>query len=218
MPPHPLATTWWEGDVADPEGISSALSQVNALVHTAAAMGEHDYDSTELPFQVNVAGTYNVLDAARQRAVKRIVLLSEAPVHLLPAIDDHDGHWRSAADRDHLYDLTKRLQEEIARDFASTFGMNILALRIGHVVDGVARRDLVGRRLESVDYCRGGWVCCHDVARAAAAGLDASIRGFVALPVVGSRSGRERFDVTTTQETLAIELNEWFDDYPEPTS
>ena len=35
-----------------------------------------------------------------------------------------------------LYDLTKRLQEEMASDFSETYGLPVTILRAGHIVDG----------------------------------------------------------------------------------
>ncbi|MCI0711120.1 MAG: hypothetical protein L0154_13265 [Chloroflexi bacterium] len=37
----------------------------------------------------------------------------------------------TSPDGDHLYDLTKRLQEQIGKDYAATFGMNVITLRAG---------------------------------------------------------------------------------------
>jgi nucleoside-diphosphate-sugar epimerase len=216
VPTHPAAATWLAGDITEREHVDAAMATVDAVVHTVVAVGEPAYETSGTPFRVNVAGTYGVLDIARRHGVRRVVHLSEAPVHLPATAEDRSGSWRSAADDDHLYDLTKRLQEEICRDFADTFGLDVLALRIGHVVDGLAKRDLRGRSLDVVDYCRGGWVCCHDVARVVAAGLAADVHGFVALPVVGSRQGRERFDVTATETALGVQLGEAFDDFPAP--
>jgi nucleoside-diphosphate-sugar epimerase len=213
--PHPHATSWRVGDLANPPQLDSAMSGVDAVVHAAAVMGEDAYTSSALPFRVNVAGTYDLLESARRHGVRRVALLSEAPVHLPRAATDRAGRWRSSADSDHLYDLTKRLQEEIGRDFAETFGMAIVALRLGHVVDGAAQRDMTGKDLTEVDYCRGGWVCCHDVASATGAALTVAGQGFMALPIVGSRSGRERFDVPATEETLGIRLQERFGTHPD---
>jgi uronate dehydrogenase len=213
--PHPHATTWVPGDLAVRAQVESAISGADAVVHAAVVVDEHAYDSSELPFRINVTSTYDLLESARRCEVERMILLSEAAVHLPPVALDRSGRWRSAADSDHLYDLTKRLQEEIARDFAETFGIAVVALRLGHVVDGVSGRDMTGTSLAEVDYCRGGWVCCHDVARAAVAALDAAVPGFAALPVVGSRSGRERFNVTATEDALGFALEEGFDAYPD---
>lgn len=211
---HARAHEWITGDIADPGSVQAAVPGITAIVHAATLTGEHDYASGDLPFRVNVRGTYELFEAARLQRVDKVVHLSEAPVHLVEADTDPAGAWRSASDDDHLYDLTKRLQEEIARDFVETYRLNVLALRLGHVVDGHVGRDLAGRRLEDVNYCRGGWVCCHDVARAVAAGLEIGQCGFAALPVVGASQGRRRFNVAETEAVLGVQFREIFDGYP----
>jgi nucleoside-diphosphate-sugar epimerase len=86
----------------------------------------------QTPFSMNVQGTYNVFDAARREDASKVVVLGSAPVHLMP-LDGSKVDARSAlhatAGSDHLYDLTKRLQEEIARDFCETYSMNISPVR-----------------------------------------------------------------------------------------
>src|SRR5690242_1456625 len=77
--------------------------------------------------------------AARLHAGRRVVLMSSASVHLphdRPRKVRATADWTSASGEDHLYDLTKRIQEEIARDFCWTFGMDAVVLRAGHIVDG----------------------------------------------------------------------------------
>ena len=63
--------------------------------------------------------------------------------------------WRSSEEDSPLYDLTKRLQEEIARDYCETHGMTTIVLRAGHIVDGRSEKDLKGRSLSTLTYCRG---------------------------------------------------------------
>jgi nucleoside-diphosphate-sugar epimerase len=140
----PDSVDWVTGDVADRALVSSATSADGA-------------------FPTNVVGTYNVFDCARQHGVRRVILLSQAPVHF--STDNATRPvWRSSSGPDHLYDLTKRLQEEIARDFSEMFGLELVVIRWGHVVDAVAGVDPDGNSLADADYCRDGWVCCHDVA------------------------------------------------------
>jgi nucleoside-diphosphate-sugar epimerase len=81
-----------------------------------------------------VQGAYNVLDAARREDASKVVVVGSAPVHLMP-LDGSKVDARSAlhttAGSDRLYDLTKRLQEEIARAFCETYSMNAVVLRAG---------------------------------------------------------------------------------------
>lgn len=193
------------GDIADYRTVRSLADNVEGVVHLAVATGEAAYHDPKIPFSVNVEGTYNLFEAARVSGISRVVLMSSAPVH----IDDcgvSSRTWRSSTGEDHLYDLTKRLQEEIARDFCDTYGMTTIALRAGHIVDGRVGVDPNNRPLEELTYCKGGWVCRYDLARACRFALQAEAHGFVALPVVGSRRGYERFDVAETERFLGFSI------------
>jgi len=99
------------GTIVDEEIVDAAVRGVEAVIHLAVAVGEDAYQSACLPFDVNVRGTYNVFDMARRHGIAKVILMSEAAVHL-----PRDGRrldarhdWRSSPGTDHLYDVTKRL-------------------------------------------------------------------------------------------------------------
>lgn len=203
---------WLGVDVANADAVDAVVgSGVEGIVHLAVAVGADDYDRPDVPFRTNVLGAYNVLDAAQRYGVDRVVLMSSAWVHLPdPARGADPLAWRSSAGADHLYDLTKRLQEETARDFAETLGLAVTVLRAGHIVDGRADVDPHGRPLAEVTYCRGGWVCRYDLANAVAAALRGSASGFEVFNIVGSLAARMRFDVDRTERELGITIERRF--------
>src|ERR1039457_6829507 len=66
-----------EGDIRDAPALDAALTGMQAVIHLAAAGSV--VMSVEDPvtnFDVNVLGTFRVLDAARRAGVERIVLAS----------------------------------------------------------------------------------------------------------------------------------------------
>jgi uronate dehydrogenase len=208
------AVHWLQGDVADPASVERASRSVGAVIHLAVAVGAGKYRHPERPFAVNVLGTYNVFDAARRAGVPRVVLVSSAAVHLPPgAAPLTASHWRSSSDKDHLYDLTKRLQEEIARDFCASFGMDAVVLRAGHLVDGRRGVDATGTPLARVRYARGGWLCRHDLARACLRALRFSQRGYHAFHVIGSRAASAHLDLGRTERELGFRCSVTFDDH-----
>jgi len=208
------ALEWVRGDVGQRDAVEAAYSSgVNAVVHLAVAIGGDNYAGPEIPFRTNVLGTYNVFEAARKLRIRRVVLISSAAVHLPSEQIDGSKAWRSAADGDHLYDLTKRLQEEIARDFAETFDMDAIVLRAGHIVDAREQRDPGGHSLEELHYCRGGWVCRHDLAAAVERALEAPLLGLHVFDIVGSSSARARFDVARAEAQLGFTIEERFPQY-----
>lgn len=191
------------GDMADGAAVTRAARDVDAIVHLAVATGPTP-PSPELSFRTNVLGTYCVLAAARDRACP-LVLVSSAAVHLdLEPVDPRP--WRSDPGEDHLYDLTKRLQEEIAADFCATFGLRVTALRAGHVVDGRLGLDAKGRPLESLAYCRGGWVCRRDLADACTAALRSPAPGFARHFVIGASPAYEAYGVAAAETALGFRI------------
>ncbi|MEM7244878.1 MAG: NAD(P)-dependent oxidoreductase [Acidobacteriota bacterium] len=202
-------------DVADLEALAPSVTSMDVAVHLAVAVGAGDYLSPDTPFRTNVQGTYAVLEAARRAGVGRVILIGSAPVHLPTGDVPVDPRSRLPCDSgaDFLYDVTKSLQEELGRQFAETHGLTVLNLRAGHVVDGAVGRDLEGRPLSELDYCRGGWVCRHDLARAVVAALSWEGTGYEAFHVIGSRAARERFDVGKTERELGIGLKADFSDF-----
>lgn len=207
---------WVTGSVADPAVVSDASRLVDATLHLAVAIGEGDYTSPEAPFSTNVLGAYNVFDAARRCGVRKVVLIGSASVHL-PQPEgrkvDARSDWRSITDETHLYDLTKRLQEEIGRDFCETFGIDAVVLRAGHIVDGKEGVDMEGTPLQALDYCRGGWVCRYDLAEACLKALDFDGEGYQAFHVIGSRAARKHFDVERMENELGFCCQETFEEF-----
>ena len=64
-------------DVADAAAVQAAMRGVDAVVHLAAQPHERPFPELVGP---NVIGLYNVMDAAREQAVRRVVLASSMMV------------------------------------------------------------------------------------------------------------------------------------------
>src|SRR5438132_7192151 len=71
-----------EGDIADFERVRAAVAQArpDGIVHLAAILPGHSERDPAHAFQVNVAGAFNVLEAARREGVGRVVATSSAAV------------------------------------------------------------------------------------------------------------------------------------------
>jgi len=201
------------GDVSNFQDTLKVSSGMDVIVHLAVAVGPGAYDSPDVPFSVNVQGAYNVLEAARRSKIKQVLLLSSAPVHIADKIEHQLGATDRISSRgeDHLYDLTKRLQEEIAEDFSNTFGMSVLVLRVGHIVDGRQSVDPTGRPLEELEYCRGFWVCRYDVADACLHGVKKHLTGFNCYHIIGGVEGNKYFDLWRTEEEFGFIPSETFE-------
>jgi nucleoside-diphosphate-sugar epimerase len=206
------------GDVADSTILDQAMKGYDYVIHLAVAVEEGAYDSVNKPFNVNVKGTYHVLEVARKLAVKKTIIMSEAPVHVNLNLKESETFkaetdWRSSDDGDHLYDLTKRLQETIAKDYCETFNMNITVLRPGHIVDGQMHVDPTGTPLSDLAYCKGGWVCRYDVATATFKALTRRSSGYEAFHIIGSYQAKQSYDIERTEELLDMKISSNFSQY-----
>ncbi|WP_423127734.1 SDR family oxidoreductase [Gaoshiqia sp. Z1-71] len=75
----------FEGDILDPDSLNKAVAGCQAVFHLAAFARVWDKDPQTFR-RINVQGTSNVLQAARDAGVKRVVLTSTAGVYG-PSVD-----------------------------------------------------------------------------------------------------------------------------------
>lgn len=198
----PVAARFVRGNVADVLGLVAAAEGCDAGIHLAILSG--DSRPTDI-LSVNVLGAYAFLQAARRAGFGNAIMPGSAPVHLPTSPQDNGGPGRTES-LDHPYDLSKALQEMIARDFHA-HGLPVMGLRFGHVVRGREGTNLEGTTsLAEEDYCRGGWVAVEDVAEACAAALQLTPdpEVFEVLDVIGARAARERFRVADAEARLGM--------------
>lgn len=206
------------GDISNFNQILKAIqgNSVDAIIHLAVAIGKDNYQKPDIPFAVNVKGTYNVFEAGRINGVFKIIVIGSAAVHLShkdSQIYNAQTDWKSSSNGDHLYDLTKHLQEVIAHDFCETFGMQAVILRAGHIVDGRKAVDPKGRDLADLKYCRGGWVCRYDLAQACIKAIEFNSKGYDAFHAIGAEQARQHFDIYRTEKELGLKFETRFEQY-----
>src|ERR1039457_1040957 len=121
-----------EGDIRDAPALDAALTGMQAVIHLAAAGSV--VMSVEDPvtnFDVNVLGTFRVLDAARRAGVERIVLASTGGALIgdaTPPVDE------SSLPRPiSPYGASKLAGEGYAHAFAKAYGLSTVALRFANV-------------------------------------------------------------------------------------
>jgi nucleoside-diphosphate-sugar epimerase len=196
---------FFEGDVRDFKRLALAAEGCDSGIHLATSGGA---SGAENIISVNVLGVTGFLAAGRKARFRNSVVASSAPVHLAPSELDNDILLRTSGGDDHVYDLTKTLQEVIARDFHS-HGLPTLCLRFGHIVRGEEEMNLERSIfLKDEDYCRGGWVALEDVVDACVAALEMApaTATFEVLNIVGARGARDRFNVAAAENRLGIKL------------
>ena len=167
------------------------------------------------PFDVNVWGTYNVLDAARREGIKRIILIAAAETHVEhPPGTYIDCNKRYAGVRDDIYDLTKRLQEEMARWFVEIYGLDILALRLGSVVDVKLGRNKHDESSWKNSMETNSWIDRYDVGEACLRALEMDHRGWDVFHLIGAPEAKRIFDVSRTEACPGVHFTTDFDRRP----
>ena len=116
-------------DLADREAVGRALAGVDAVVHLGASLNVDDWQQT---LDVNIAGTYNVFEAARRGGARRVVYASSHHAVGMYPITQQIGIDEPLRP-DSLYGLSKCFGESTARYFWDKFGLEAVCLRIGSV-------------------------------------------------------------------------------------
>lgn len=114
-----------------------ASERVDTVIHTAAILPTLDA-KPHLMVQVNVLGFVNVLEAARALGVRRVVYTSSIVVHYgaYPKFPPQAPIAEEAPIEripGFFYGNTKIAAEYIGLDYADALGVDVVALRLGHV-------------------------------------------------------------------------------------
>ncbi len=146
---RPVAgVTTVQADITDLDAIRPALVDQDVVVHLAAVLGDRSgWDSVRA---VNIDGTYNVLEAAAQAGVKRVIFASsgtvvsgweaEEPYASLVSgtYERIQKPWpmlthTTPVRPKGIYGASKAAGEALARSFADASEMSVICLRIGRV-------------------------------------------------------------------------------------
>lgn len=154
-----LGVSFSYGDITQPTTVSSALDGADAVLHLAAWY-EFGIDDKKRMHRINVEGTRNVLQAATDAEVKRILYCSTiaalGPTGPQPANEEHPhpGVFRSA------YEETKRLAH-LEMDKLRTKGFPIVTVLPGAVF-GPNDTSIVGGMIEAFLNRRTPVLLCPD--------------------------------------------------------
>jgi UDP-glucose 4-epimerase len=132
--------SWWkrrggprcfQGSISDPRAVKRAVRGADAVVHLAARPGVADSVARpDLDFEVNVLGTFSVLDAARKAGVRSFVFASSGAVlagATPPLREDMAPAPKSP------YGASKLYGEGIVAAAKDSFGMTGISLRFANV-------------------------------------------------------------------------------------
>jgi UDP-glucose 4-epimerase len=127
-------------DLRRPDDVRAAVDGVEAIVHAAAWHGMHLRDHPARDFwELNVDGTYNLLEAAADAGVSRVVVSSTMGVYGSSARPDDDDpairvHEALPLRPGDIYGHSKVITERLAAFFERSHGIRAVALRYGMFV------------------------------------------------------------------------------------
>lgn len=116
------------GDIRDPYGVKAAMKDCEAVLHLAALIAiPYSYHSPDTYVDTNVKGTLNVVQAARELDVRRVVHTSTSEVYgtarFVPITEEHPLQGQSP------YSASKIGADQIAMSFFASFGTPVVTVR-----------------------------------------------------------------------------------------
>lgn len=116
------------GDIRDPNGIKEAIKNIDVVFHLAALIGiPYSYHSPDTYVDTNVKGTLNILQAARELEVEKVVHTSTSEVYgtaqFVPITEKHPINPQSP------YAATKAGADFLALTFYRSFELPVAIIR-----------------------------------------------------------------------------------------
>lgn len=118
----------FQGDIRDPHGVKNAMANCNAVFHLAALIAiPFSYHSPDAYVDTNIRGTLNVLQAARELNVDRVLVTSTSEVYgtaqYIPIDEKHPFQGQSP------YSATKIGADRLAESFYRSFDLPVSIVR-----------------------------------------------------------------------------------------
>ena len=130
-----------EGDIRDRRLVADLMSGIDLVFHQAAIRITQCAEEPRLALEVLVDGTYEVVEAAADAGVRKVVAASSASVYGLaeqfPTTERHHPYAN-----DTLYGAAKTFNEGLLRSFHAMRGLDYVALRYFNVYG--PRMDIYG--------------------------------------------------------------------------
>lgn len=118
----------FSGDIRDPHGVKQAMRDCDMVIHLAALIAiPYSYHSPDTYVDTNIKGTLNVLQAARELEVEKIVHTSTSEVYgtakYVPINEEHPLQGQSP------YSASKIGADQIAMSFFNSFNIPVAIIR-----------------------------------------------------------------------------------------
>lgn len=130
-----------EGDIRDRKLLAEVMQDVDVVFHQAAIRITQCAEEPRLALEVLADGTFNVLEAAVNAKVKKVVAASSASIYGMaedfPTTESHHPYNNRT-----LYGAAKAFNEGLFRSFYEMYGLDYVALRYFNVYG--PRMDIYG--------------------------------------------------------------------------
>ena len=116
------------GDIRDPHGVRTAMKGCDAVLHLAALIAiPYSYHSPDTYVDTNIKGTLNVVQAARELGIAKVIHTSTSEVYgtarFVPITEEHPLQGQSP------YSATKIGADHIAMSFYHSFDLPVTIVR-----------------------------------------------------------------------------------------
>jgi len=119
------------GDICQTDILDSAMKGVDYVIHLAALWLLQCYEYPRAAFDVNIRGTFNVLEACVNKKIKKLIYSSSASVYgdavEIPMTEEHPYNNKT------FYGATKIAGEQMCRAFYHRYGLLYVGLRYMNV-------------------------------------------------------------------------------------
>ncbi|STD04534.1 Uncharacterized epimerase/dehydratase SAV0553 [Dermatophilus congolensis] len=199
---HTLA----KADLTDYNQTLNLMTGIDTVIHLAGASSpESTWDEV---LNANIIGTRNILEAARNSAVRRIVYASSN--HALGMYDRY-SQWPTGPHTlpraDSLYGVSKIFGETLGRFYHDEYGLDFIALRIGWSVPDPTTTD--------EDLLHAMWLSPDDTEQIFRCAIETTTT--FGLYYAISNNNNRRWDITNTLLDLGYRPKDsWEDHDPHP--
>jgi len=119
------------GDIRDTDILDTAMKDIDYVFHLAAMWLLHCKDFPRTAFDVNIQGTFNVLEACVNNKIKKLIYSSSASVYgdavEIPMTESHPFNNKN------FYGATKIAGEAMCTAYNDRYGLEIIGLRYMNV-------------------------------------------------------------------------------------
>ena len=118
----------FSGDIRDTNGVREAVKCCDAVIHLAALIAiPYSYHSPETYIDTNIKGTLNILQAAREFNIHRLIHTSTSEVYgtakFVPITEEHPLQGQSP------YSASKIGADQLANSFFTSFDLPVVTVR-----------------------------------------------------------------------------------------